>query len=359
MARRLIVHVGLMKSGTTFLQQVMTGQADVLAGHGVLFPTPWFRQVRAVEEMNGAAPARPAWDRLMAEIDAWPATAVISMEFLGPRPRAKVEEIVAALPADEVVVVVTARDLGRTIPAMWQEHMQNGGTRTWQEYVDGVREENRRRRGPGASFWLRQDVSGIVRTWSDVVGRDALRLVTVPPPGAAPSVLWDRFAGIVGIDADIDLSVPGNPSLGLASALLLRQINERVEALGDSFARQDYQVVVKRILAKDHLAQRDEPRLGFDAAWVRDRARIEIDRLRAIDPIVVGDLEELRAVSVQGIQPAQVPVEEQLDVALDALTMLVQRQADNEAERRERRRRQRRQERQLQRGQQDPSASGE
>ena len=42
-------------------------------------------------------------------------------------------------------------------------------------------------------FWRHHDVDAIARTWAGVVGPDRLTVVTVPPSGAAPYVLWERF----------------------------------------------------------------------------------------------------------------------------------------------------------------------
>ena len=40
----------------------------------------------------------------------------------------------------------------------------------------------------------------IVATWSEVVSTDRVHLVTLPPSGSDPSVLWNRFCTTVGID---------------------------------------------------------------------------------------------------------------------------------------------------------------
>ena len=40
MAERVVVHIGLMKSGTTFLQGRLDANREQLAAQGVLFPGP-------------------------------------------------------------------------------------------------------------------------------------------------------------------------------------------------------------------------------------------------------------------------------------------------------------------------------
>jgi len=261
-ARRLVLHVGLMKSGTSFIQQVLRANDEVLAGRDVLFPAPWKLQVQAVREISdhGGAGQDPVddkgpWRKLMKRIEEWPDTAVVSMEFLGPRGRRKVREILADLPADEVQVVISVRDLARTIPAMWQENVQNWGRLSWPEYLDGVREEDRSKPGPGRSFWTRQDASGIAETWVSAAGADRVTLLTVPPRKAPSSLLWERFASIIPVDpAGFDLDVPSNPSLGLPSLLVLHELNARLRESPDPITARAYERTVKRLLAKRSLA---------------------------------------------------------------------------------------------------------
>ena len=336
MARRLVLHVGLMKSGTSFIQQVLRANDEVLAGRDVLFPAPWKLQVQAVREISdhGGAGQDPVddkgpWRKLMKRIEEWPDTAVVSMEFLGPRGRRKVREILADLPADEVQVVISVRDLARTIPAMWQENVQNWGRLSWPEYLDGVREEDRSKPGPGRSFWTRQDASGIAETWVSAAGADRVTLLTVPPRKAPSSLLWERFASIIPVDpAGFDLDVPSNPSLGLPSLLVLHELNARLRESPDPITARAYERTVKRLLAKRSLAGRTEPRLGYDADWVAARGDLEIERLRRLGTHVVGDLEELRCAPVAGVDPAEITAEDRLAAALDALAVLTEGMAE-------------------------------
>jgi hypothetical protein len=51
MARRVVLHVGLMKSGTTFIQGRLNASRATLADQKVLFPGPsWARHARAVSD---------------------------------------------------------------------------------------------------------------------------------------------------------------------------------------------------------------------------------------------------------------------------------------------------------------------
>lgn len=325
MAQRVVLHVGSMKSGTTFLQNLMMANRDLLAERGLLLPgRVWRDQVSGVAEVLGRArvaqaPEEGSWQRLVDELGAWPGTGLVSMEFLGPSGPQRVERVVGSFPAGTVRVVVTARDLNRQVPAMWQEALKNGRSFGFAEYVTAIRDHD----GPGNVFWREQTVAAMCRRWGAAVGMENVRLVTVPPPGAAPEELWRRFAEAVGVDpAGAVLPEKENASLGAASAEVLRRLN----ALVDDLEYPQYAPVVKHRLAKKVLSTRrgSEPAVGFEVPdWLPGESERMVGRLRELGVPVVGDLADLRPCAVPGADPSAVPAEEQLEAAVAGLEGLV------------------------------------
>lgn len=325
MARRVVLHVGSMKSGTSYLQGLMMSNRDLLAERGLRLPgRVWRDQVSGVADVLGRtrvarAPEDGAWRRLVDELADWPGAGLISMEFLGPIGVKKVERVVSSFPEGSVEVVVTARDLNRQIPAMWQETLKNGRSFTFEEYVEFVRVHD----GPGNSFWREQTVAAMCRRWSEVVGRDRVTLVTVPRPGADADELWRRFSDAIGIDGSGVAQPPSaNESLGAASLEVLRRLN----ALVDDLDFPAYAPVVKHKLAKKVLAARRsaEQPVGFDVPdWLPPLSERMVGRLADLGVRVVGDLADLTPVAVPGVRPDEVPGEERLDAAVAGLEGLV------------------------------------
>jgi hypothetical protein len=332
-----------MKSGTSFIQNVLNRNRGRLQEHDVRFACDrWRHQVMAVHDlMDHGGPEQPPfeldgyWTRLVEDVRAWHGTSVISMEFLAPRQRPKIDLITEAFADSDIQVVLTARDLARTLPAMWTETMQNRGVRTWEEFLEAVHHPQEGEK-IGQWFWRNQHIAGIAERWSEAVGREHFTLVTVPPKGAPPSTLWDRFASVADIPEGLcDLDVRSNPGIDAASAMVLRALNERLEA--DGFDRQDYERVVKGVLAKQGFVRRgrESVPLGLDERWVRRRSRQELSRLRELDLRVVGDLADLEAAPVPGVHTRKVSAEQQLEAALDGLTFMAQRNMQRWANRRE------------------------
>lgn len=329
-AGRLVLHVGAMKSGTTFLQSTLFANQALLRERGILVPGKhWRKQARAVHGLLHSEGT--LWQSMAEQVNDHPGTSVVSMEFLAtarPAPARALRESIDG----EIEVVITARDLNRCIPAMWQETVQNGRTWTWQEYLDGIeaqrpwhRATDRQASEAGAQFWRQQNVVRMARTWGEVVGRDHVRVVTVPHPTAPRELLWERFAQVLGTPpGGMEPARAVNESIGLASAMALRDLNVLLDDLGLDFT--DSSVVRKRVLAKGVLAGRRglEPSLGLPVAdWVAEHAAQTVRRLRDLEVELVGEWADLAPVAVPGVHTSAVTDREVADAALAGLAGVV------------------------------------
>ena len=83
-------------------------------------------------------------------------------------------------------------------------------------------------RNPARGFWLRQDLAHVLAVWSVAAGADRIHVVTVPPPGARPTVLLERVGQVVGYDAATLTTPPrrADESLGAPGAEVDRRLNE-------------------------------------------------------------------------------------------------------------------------------------
>ncbi|MDQ4052039.1 MAG: hypothetical protein M3237_04985 [Actinomycetota bacterium] len=320
MAQRVVLHAGLMKSGTSYLQDRLFLNRDRLAERGLLVPGPARRdQALAVQDVLGrhaaASQVRGKWSELLREIQGHDGDAVISMEFLGPVAPERIAGVVEAL-GTPVHVVLTVRDLGRVVPAMWQERLKNGGTAGWREYVDGLAGGDKAARG----FWWQQGAARIVRNWADAVGPERVTVVTLPLPGVGPGLLWSRFCAAAGVPGDGCEDVPpANTSLDVASAVVLLAVNRTLAERGG--VASDFQLMLKFRLAKQAMGSRTGGRpIGFEPPpWLEERADAIVAKIRARGVNVVGDLAELTPLVVPGDDPEDVDAEAALAAAVDAL----------------------------------------
>lgn len=324
MAKRVVLHVGLMKSGTTYVQGILGANRTALGDAGVLYPGPsWAWQKAAVTDLREMPGAQPGmWDRLCGQIRSFPGDTVVSVEHLaviGPR---QIRRVCGDLGDAEIHAVITARDLGRTIPAMWQESVKNGGVLDWPAYVAAVRAGD----DTDTGFWRRQRVGALTAKWVQALGPDRVTVVVVPPPGAPREALWQRFQDAAGLPTMTWAEPPrANESLGAPSAELMRRINLSLGRLPRPDYRQQVKPLGKCVLP---LRRAEEPALGFTPGpWVSTRAERQAGAIRTSGARVVGDLAELTPVPTVGVRPREVSPEEQLDAAVAVIGQLLQRDA--------------------------------
>ncbi len=334
MSGKVVLHVGLMKSGTTFVQGQLFANQESLAEQGVLVPgRAWSDQVRAVNDAlkaRGGLADATHWQEIASAAREHPGTSVVSMEFLGPVEPRKIARVVESLRPARVEAVLTVRDLNRSIVAQWQETVQNGRWWHFGEYVAAAEASRPDRTDEpvdeaGRTFWRQHDAVRIARSWS--AAADRCTVVTVPPPGAAPGLLLERFSEAAGIPA-LELSATrDNASIGAASTLALRAMNERLAERGLEFPQKSK--VRKAILAKRVLAarKRSEPAIGLPVRpWVTDAAAGLVAGLRELDVDLVGDWAELTPVDVPGVAVDDVPAAAVLEAAIAGTAGLVRLQ---------------------------------
>lgn len=302
---RLFLHVGLPKSGTTFLQALLADNRLNLKAHGLIYPFVrrecMFHaavELQGQHERWGLDPALidGTWEQLLAKVRDFRGDGVVSHEILAAASPEVVERVARDTADLELHVVVTARDLARQATAHWQEQVKNGRPWSFAEFsaalhepVAGEEEE--------LGFWRSQDLVSVLDRWGSAVPADRLHVVTVPRTGADPLELWRRFADALGFDprgVDLDVEPRTNESLGAAQVALLRQV---VEALDGRLGQPHYAHVVKRFFAQGQLARVHSPR---PVAPEELRSRLDpvaagwVEEVRRRGHPVHGDLEELR-----------------------------------------------------------------
>lgn len=347
--RRIVLHVGAPKTGTSFVQDLLFSNRERLAGQGVLYPgdrfDAHFLAALDLMELSWGGLERQAvgaWDRLADQVRGWPGTAVVSHEILATASPAQVRRAMESLGDSlggslgdrEVHVLVSARDLVRQIPAEWQENVKHRRVVGYRDFLDKITDP--RRRGPLASwFWGVQEVPDILERWGAELPPDRVHVVTVPRPGASRDLLWRRFASVLGIDAGAydPTDHRANPSLGVSESALLRRINERVN--NGVLANEDYRQFVRELLAHRTLSRRtDSARLALPPdvrAWAADLCETWIEVLAARGYHVVGDLADLRPGPPQQdppfVDPDQPDERQVADAATESIVVLLQEAA--------------------------------
>lgn len=329
MVDRVFVHIGLPKTATSYLQTVIWSDREGLRQRGVVVPGAERRDhlwaSRTVREDRNQARApqrhRTAWQRMLTELGETDGTGLVSHEFFAAASAEQAAEMVAALPADEVHLVVTAREPLGLFTASWQESLKNGATTPMADYG---RDESSS--SNSIWNWRTLDLRLVLERWAAAVPPERTHVLVLDPDAPREDV-WHRFAGIVGFDPDgIDLSGSfPNTSMGVAEAETLRRINGSLSGFRKAFDRGVY---IRTFLADERLVPRRGERFWPEPDQVEDcrrRGDAAIAHLASAPYDVVGSVDHLRVPAE--LEPrrstASVTDAEVAEVAVDlAATML-------------------------------------
>ncbi|WGL52669.1 hypothetical protein P5P86_02320 [Nocardioides sp. BP30] len=348
MRRRLYVHVGAPKTGTTYLQNRLTANMAALAELDVHYltrgplATPNLFQFRAALDLLGRtdwrgpiARSEGAWDALVRRVRRSSGTLILSHEILAdakPKHVARLWRDLDVGESTELHVVYTARDLARQLPAAWQEGIKQGQRWTFENFLKRFQAEK-------MWFYRVFRFPTVLTTWGADLPPERIHLVTVPGVHTAVprDELWRRFAAACGFDpawAPRE-GARSNRSLGMAETQVIRRLNrrlERSERPGGTYDR-----LIRVMLAEDVLVHRDSDRVRLPPAlhpWVAEVSERWIEWAQQSRIDVIGDLDDLRPPApdpdTTWHNPDRVRPRLQLQAALDALAAMTAEAARRE-----------------------------
>lgn len=335
------LHIGAAKTGTTYLQTLFATNRQALRDAGVFYP-PGGASGQVLEALDvrrarfkGEANPRltGAWRRLVVAIRDWQGPALVSSELLAPARPPHIERIVDSLGFADVHIVLTLRDLARQLPAAWQEWIKNRGVESYGEWLQLVRDKVPD--SAGAHFWALHDIERILEKFLARVPPERFHVVTVPGAGGDRSLLWTRFAGVIGVDPE-RFQPPGetvNTSLAAAEARVVRDVN--IALGGEAFLWPQYDRWVKWFFAPELATRRGAPiELPVEYYdWAVERSRAIAKAIADAGVDVVGDLAELEpGPRVTGVDPDSAPADLRADAGVAGIAALVRRLADEAGE---------------------------
>lgn len=339
--RRCFVHIGLPKTGTTYLQGILWGSRDELLRQGVtLLPhedgaPKSYRLTLALRgrlrrKVDGVG-GEEVLDDFRRQLRAAASPHVLlTQEQLAAATREQVMLLFGMLHGFEVHVVVTVRSLARQVPSAWQERVKAGYKTTFSDFAEAARA-----RGEAAEdFWAHHELTEVLQRWASDLPPERVHVVTVPSGGAPSDVVLRRFCRVLGVDSSsFDTDPPrSNQSIGAVQAELIRRVSaahaDQLPSPRGGFSR-----AVKGWLAPRVLARQEgvAPALSRDfEPWCRDVVAGWVEFVRAAGYDVVGDLAELEPLDGHfAAESGEVSEDQLLASALEALATIIEmRNAD-------------------------------
>ena len=317
MGARVHLHVGLQKSGTTYLQHAWAGRLDELAAAGRRypgdpssrgeFPNPQMAFYGLVPEEFGWLAERGSdysgsWGWLQDEVAHASTQLLLSAEALSTVRREGAARVVHAL-GDEVEVLVTARRLDELLASSWQQSVRNGRGTGFQEYLEATRDHRAQLLADPADdvpnlFWRSFSVGSLVRRWSGLPG--VARVTVVVNSGRPAERLWHRMLEAIDLAPDAIAPVEvadgqANEGLRWAEADILAALNRALSGPGWD---QRQATAVRQAVIRNGFGDRPSrgPSVTLPPHWqdeVAEWAKEEVREVEASGARVVGPLSDL------------------------------------------------------------------
>jgi len=225
--RRLILHVGPHKTGSTYLQNRLLKTRDALLHHGWDYPELGLRQFaqhRIYHWLLGnAAAARDVTDASFSEMVAQTPRLILSSEdfvYLAPD---RLRKLKALLPETDVQVVYFIRTPVDVWPSHWQELVRHGRDDTLLEYIGSFAGWTK------AFNSMSMNPVAQISKFADVFGEESLKLICydniVQDGGDIFDFFWTHIIGLTQT-APPGKSVIVHPSQPPHMIEMLRSLNQ-------------------------------------------------------------------------------------------------------------------------------------
>ncbi len=234
--KKLIIHPGFHKTGTTALQQALSEVRDELSANGFNYPkiagnahhrAAWsvIEKTWGWKKRGGRLMAPIEWQKLDRKLRSGKNTAVISSEFFSQASKEQLDNLAGKVKGAEVEVIFTWRPLPFMLASSYQQYLKYGLKLSYSEWLDSIFESSGKAKFT-PSFWLRNLHGDVVSRWAEVFGADNISLIAVDE--SDPNFLYNSFSNLAGTPAGIirePVHKEMNRSLTFNEASLLLEIN--------------------------------------------------------------------------------------------------------------------------------------
>jgi hypothetical protein len=234
--KKLIIHPGFHKTGTTALQQALSEVREELLECNFNYPhiagnahhrAAWsiIEKTWGWKKRGGRSTDATEWKKLERKLKRTKGTAIISSEFFSESNENQIAKLAKQLEGTEVQVIFTWRPLPFMLASSYQQYLKYGIKKSYLEWLDSIFQV------PGEakftpSFWMRNLHGDVVSRWAEVFGVENISLIAVNETD--PNFLYSSFSNLVGVPTGIirePLHQEMNRSLTFNESALLLEIN--------------------------------------------------------------------------------------------------------------------------------------
>ena len=306
--KRLIIHPGFHKSGTTALQESFALNRPLLRENGIFYPpigskahhrVAWALTQRpwGWSKRGGEKTPEKYWDRMASRINgAKEETVILSSEFFSEIDGERIRKIRSEIKGRDIQILFTLRPLAKLLPSSYQQYLKYGITIEYEDWLHAILDK------PGESkvsptFWKRHSHGKVVARWVDIFGKSNVTLLIVNE--AQPTFLFDEINKFLNLPTGSLNAAPSgsNRSLTMEEISLLLELNrqfpkERVWDEYEVFVRAGY---IRHLT--DHVPPAADKARLLTPQWAVDKAnelgKVIQKELLGTGVKIIGDVDSL------------------------------------------------------------------
>lgn len=333
MVKKVFIHPGFHKTGTTGIQTIFTESRKRFMEEGLFYPyargeghhrAAWalHERIWGWKDRGGKKTPISEWNHLVKQTKRARKSALISSEFFSELTLEEISKVRQAFSKVETTVIFTWRPLHKLLASSYQQYLKYGIKADYEKWLFGIFKEGEYK-NQTPSFWERHRHGEVIAKWVEVFGVDSVKVIVADEKN--PNFLYNSFGNILGIESSLiraDETTKKNRSLTFEETSLLLEVNKRFPK---ERAWADYEMFVREG-AFNRLANSTYPAIGgsklLTPDWAVAAAMVQnqksIDLINQLKIEVFGDMRRASEEPIPaGENPrvAQIPIE----VAAEAL----------------------------------------
>ena len=291
--KKLIIHPGFHKTGTTSLQQALAVSRKNLLKENFYYPKiSGMAQHRAAwaviektwgwKNKGGRKIAYSEWESLEKRIRKSKNTVLLSSEFFSQASQKQLEKLKSNLDNFDSKIIFTWKPLPFLLASSYQQYLKYGIKASYEEWLHSIFDTPRQSKIT-ASFWERNLHGEVIEKWSNIFGSENISIISVDEKN--PTFLFDSYTCLAVIPPGV-LHLPEqaviNRSLTASEIALLLHINLNYpkDARWDSYELFIRRGNIRALSSSPQLDPNDEKLMT--PKWAIDKA-IEINGQNVID----------------------------------------------------------------------------
>ena len=333
MPKKVFIHVGFHKTGTTAMQESLFANSKALKDLGTTYARTGKKAAHRAawalsgktwgwKDRGGVKTPISEWQRLLRKIKLRKSQVVVSSEFFSELSDEHLSKLAVDLKGMDVHIIFTIRPFSKMLSSSYQQYLKYGLKASYEEWLrDIFAVPNKSKLSP--SFWKRHNHAKVIARWQRTFGSQNIHLIVVDEN--EPDHLYRSFEEVLKLPKqtlNAVNSAGSNRSLSHAEISLLLAINRAFPA---SRSWPDYELFIRNgafryITDEIKLSELDErlltPQWALDIS--KEFSKKNVEKIESLNVNIYGDLQKLLTTDVAVGENSEIS-EISLDVAASAL----------------------------------------